>query len=122
MKAYHDDYILKYSRDLENSQISFYIKSALTDEVEILTIRNIVYVNLTQDIGESIIFAFDEVEPDIFLTLAIIELIKKEKRNGLNITGNTKEEIIDYFYHNNIKVIQLSSSLGLNGFIIFKEV
>ncbi|HHR2582198.1 TPA: hypothetical protein ACSY4C_00310 [Listeria monocytogenes] len=123
----HDNIIKSYQVDFENEQLRLRTEYSYVDKVNENT--DIIFESYLAHLFEneqkdSIIFDIEECTPTLFYEQNQ-ELIEKNRNYCWPIsyhTTNTKKELVKFIHKNGYKVFEISSSYGLCGWVLAKDM
>lgn len=122
MSKVHDNEIMSYEVDLKNHQIivhTQYQKSALIKNTDIV-FHNVLVHFFQNELSGSIIFDIEKYDIIRFLKNNS-DLLKKQKNYCWPMAYDTEEELTEKLLEGQYSYYVISSSYGLNGWILAKS-
>ena len=122
MLSIHDNEVMAYEVDLKKNQIILhtqYKDGGLIKNTDIFFYDVLVH-SFQNELGGSILFDIEKYDIDIFLKRNM-DLLKKKKNYCWPMSYDTEEELVERLTAGQYCYYVISSSYGLNGWILAKR-
>lgn len=121
MLSIHDNEILSYEVDLQNSKIKLHTIGGHNDSVNIIIEFTDVLAHMFEtQLQGSIIFDISTLEISRFLKHNK-ELLEKQKNYGWPMVYESLDEFLEHLQHEKYNFYVISASYGLNGWVVAKD-
>ena len=121
MENFHDFEIYKYEVNCEIREITLYLREHHGEKTGVVIFKSIFGHQFQHTLEGNIVLAFEEYEADLFYK-EFSNDIEIYQKYGLSVTSKNLEEFIDESENKKLKLIVISSSYGMSGWIICGEV
>lgn len=116
----HDNEILSYQVDICNKKLQMFTQY-YDKEKTTITFTGLIGHRFENVTYQNLIFGISQIAIDYFIN-ENKEILEKGLRFAFPIFAKSCEELRDYLIENEQRVFEISSTIGLYGFVIAKEI
>ncbi|MEQ1545353.1 hypothetical protein [Methyloglobulus sp.] len=121
MKNFHDFDIYKYEVNCEIKEITLNLSEHHGERTGVVIFKNVLGHHFEHTLVGNIVLEFEEYDASLFYKTFSNE-IEKYQNYGLSLASKNSEEFVSESEQKKLKLIVISSSYGMSGWVICSEV
>ena len=121
MKNFHDFNIYKYEVNCEFKEITLNLREHYGERTGVVIFENVFGHHFEHTLAGNIVLAFEKYDPSLFYKTFSND-IEKYRKYGLQLSSNNLGEFVSESKTRNFKLVVISSSYGMSGWIICDEI